>query len=342
VHNQAQLTARALNALAVALEGVEHEVICVDNASTESLDEVRAYAARVQRWSFSRNGENLSFSRANNAAAARAAGRTLLFLNNDVIVAPDAIRCLLHEAAGHAPAVIGARLRFPDGRVQHAGIVQMLWGHPSNYGAGGCAADARLNARREHFAVTGALLAVPRVVFERIGGFDERYWFGCEDVDLCLRAREAGARVVYAPAVEGLHVESATLRHRDHSSEAVSNYRVFRETWGRELARLEDRCLADLRRRGIRQVVVFGTGAAAAHLKHRLAAGQIAVAAFTCSPDHSAPPSFEGRPVMPLEHVARVGGQRVVVGTQFYFEVEELARQADPTGEPIWPALDFA
>ncbi len=130
------------------------------------------------------NEENFGFAGNCNRAAAQATGDVLVFLNNDTIAHPGWLEPL-EEALTHHP-VAGAQLLYPDGRLQHAGIrllrtptelhgINIDYQHPSG----------------EVSAVTGACLAIKRSLFEALEGFDEAYYNGNEDVDLCLRVEQA-------------------------------------------------------------------------------------------------------------------------------------------------------
>lgn len=338
-HNQLAMTRQCLRALAAAITGTEHEVFCVDNGSVEDLAALADEGSRFQRFGLVRNGRNDTFSVANNRAARSAGGEWLLFLNNDVTVRPDCITALLAFADRHPEAgVCGGRLIYPDGmRLQHAGMEQMLWGVVSNYGVGAAVSDGRFRVDAERFAVTGAMLCIRRELFEKVGGFGEEYSWGYEDVDLCLKARARSFRVYYVAGAEGVHHESATLNSRRRVADVDRNYRAYRRRWDPILTPAERRYLHELVRTGMRRVVVFGTGAAGQALCRTLQRGDVEVAAFTAT----APDVAEvcGRPVVALSHLARLSYDRLVVGSQFFFEVEKGLRRYDPQGDPVFPRV---
>jgi GT2 family glycosyltransferase len=342
VHNKPELTLRCLSALATAVMDIDHEVICLDNASTEDVHKLRDCASNFRRFRFSRNDENFSFAIANNRAAAECQGETLLFLNNDVIVSRRSIHALL-EALAEEPAngIAGAKLVYPSGKVQHAGIAQMLWGYVSNFGVGAGLNDRRFEQQCERFAVTGAMACLPRPVFERVGGFDERYRWGYEDVDLSLKVRAAGLRVLYVPGAESVHEESATLSALRKSSDLEHNYRIYRTNWGSQLSRREKACIDRFHEDGVRRVVMLGTGRAATGLNQILLENGIQTVAFT-STRPAGPDSFCGRSVIPLDSLCDVKFDRLVVASQYFFEFERDIQQYDPAGSPIFPALPQA
>jgi hypothetical protein len=222
--------------------------------------------------------------------------------------------------------------------IQHAGMRQMLWGYVSNQGTLAPRDEPALNRAGESFAVTGAMLALPRSLFARVGGFDERYRWGYEDVDLCLKARGVGVRVQYVPSAEAIHVESATLHEVRQPQDLAWNYGLYRRKWNHLVVPNEQRALARLKRQGMRRVVIFGTGLAARGLFRFLHRNGIIVEAFTAS----APclTTFCGRPVVTLDQVPTLRFDRLAVASQQYHALRERLAPFDPTGLPLFPTAE--
>lgn len=161
-----------------------------------------------------------NWSAMNNLAAAQARGEVLLLLNNDVEVILQAGRSgWLHEMVGQAlrPEVgaVGARLLFPDGRLQHAGITLGAGAgaaHPMRHAdIADIAAPLGLDHVRGVAAATGACLAIRRSVFHEVGGIEaEQLGHTHNDIDLCLRLRDRGYRVIVTPHASLIHHEAAT------------------------------------------------------------------------------------------------------------------------------------
>ncbi len=149
----------------------------------------------------------------NNAGAQAARGEVLLFLNNDIEARrPGWLSALCAQALRPDVAAAGGRLLYPDGRLQHCGLVVGLTG-AAGHVLGGLGGDEpgylhMATAARECAAVTGACLATRRPVFDLLGGFDESLGVDLNDVDYCLRAALQGLRTVYEPAAELIHHES--------------------------------------------------------------------------------------------------------------------------------------
>ena len=197
-YGQRAVTERGLDALAAALGeqlGRTWELVLVDNDSPDDTP------ALLRQWSDRAEvlllQHNLNFAGGCNAGAARARGDVLVFLNNDTEVVPGALEALVAQVAEPGVAIAGPRLLFPDGTIQHAGVgflrnaLGVMPQHVFHH------QDGLLPAARGTYeldCVTGACLVIRRDVFEQLGGFDEGYRNGLEDVDLCLRARMAGHR----------------------------------------------------------------------------------------------------------------------------------------------------
>jgi GT2 family glycosyltransferase len=235
VWDRVGLTTQCLTALAQVTRTPEFEVIVVDNGST---DETPAFLARLEGdVQVIHNDTNLGFARACNQGARAARGRYVVFLNNDTIPLAGWLDALVAEAeADPAIAVVGSRLLFPNGTVQHAGVAFARYQSTPYHIFQGLPCDlAAVNRRRELQVVTGACMLVRRTVFETMGGFDEEFENGFEDVDLCLRIRAEGGRVVYQPRSTLIHLESQTPGRHDHD---VANGQRLRARWGH-------RCLDD-------------------------------------------------------------------------------------------------
>ena len=231
--NKAEYTRACLRRLAAGTPAGLYEVVLVDNGSTDATGELLAGLSGDVR--ILRNDRNLGFARACNQGAAVATGRYLVFLNNDTEPHPGWLEPLVEILDGEPDVgVVGSKLLFPNGLVQHAGVwlVADEEGreiHGSHRLSGAVADDPVAEERSDVQVVTGACLAIRREVFESLGGFDEGYWNGNEDVDLCLKVREAGYRVVYEPRSTLTHHESVSGPER--FSRCGDNIRRLTERW---------------------------------------------------------------------------------------------------------------
>jgi O-antigen biosynthesis protein len=171
--------------------------------------------AKDERYTVLHDPSPFNWSRINNDAAAQGDGELLLFLNNDIEATHDGWLSALVEH-GQRPEVgaVGGKLRYPDGSIQHAGLIIGMGGiagHAFRYCPtwhSGYFGMARVI--RDFTAVTGACMLVRRSVFDELDGFDDELAVSYNDVDFCLRLRERGYLVVYTPYAELVHHESVT------------------------------------------------------------------------------------------------------------------------------------
>lgn len=212
--NTRLLSRRCLDSLRAHAEGLALDVIVVDNASSDGSQQM---LCDDYPWvALTENDHNVGFARANNVGAARASAPLLLLLNSDAAVLPGTLRAAVAYMDAHPRVVIaGLRLLNDDLTPQPSGrelpsllstIVGLL-PVPVDWRI---AYDRRRNRRDDAVdgtvgEVSGAAMVVRRDVFQRLGGFDERYYFFGEDIDLCWRARETGGDVAYIAAARAIH-----------------------------------------------------------------------------------------------------------------------------------------
>ena len=188
-----------------------------------------------------------NFSALNNAAVAGTTSPLLAFVNDDILVVePGWLNAMAALALRPDVGAVGAKLFYPDGRIQHAGIVLGLGPHGvAGHEFRGVTGDApgpqhRLTVTRQVSAVTAACMVVARERFLAVGGFDEAALpIAFNDVDLCLKLGARGWRTLWTPQARLMHLESAS-RGPDRAAEAAERLageaRVMRERWGGRLA----------------------------------------------------------------------------------------------------------
>jgi GT2 family glycosyltransferase len=216
-YGQRALTEQCLRSLERCLGdklGREFELVLVDNASPDDTPQL------LESWSdravVQLLRENRNFAGGCNAGAAAAHGEVLVFLNNDTEVLAGSLETIVEQALEPRVSVAGCRLLFPDGTLQHAGVAFV---HGS--ALGGAAMGQHVFHRQspelpgsrgiyELDCVTAACMAVRAATFRAVGGFDEGFVNGLEDVDLCLRIRVEGERIVYRGDATVIHYEGAS------------------------------------------------------------------------------------------------------------------------------------
>ena len=215
--------------------GLELEILVVDNGSVEPET-----AALLQEWQARlqvlRSDDAFNWSRLNNLAAARARGDLLLLLNNDIeALQPGWLEAMAAQALRPAVGAVGALLLYPDGTIQHGGVV---------VGMHSGADHAYRDLRPDHLvhrgrsqlltawgAVTGACLMLRRELLERIGSLDEGLPVEFNDVDLCLRLDQLGYRQLIPPEAVLVHHESQS-REAKESKTAFKALQRVQQRWG--------------------------------------------------------------------------------------------------------------
>jgi GT2 family glycosyltransferase len=226
VHNRAALTRRCLDTV---LANLPHgcQLVVVDDASTDSTPRLLAsYGDAIEIVQMSGNS---GYAAACNEGARAARGERFVFLNNDTEPQQGWLDALDRYADENPKAaVVGAKLLYPTGAVQHAGVVIGQDGYPHNLYGGLPAEHPAVNRSRPLQVVTGACMLVHRDAFEAAVGFDSGFHNSLEDVDLCLRIGEAGGEVHYCHEAVVTHMESASRGRQDRFEQSL---RLYRERW---------------------------------------------------------------------------------------------------------------
>lgn len=227
------------------------EIVIVENNSQESqifefYDGIRKgrytikYPVKIVTWK-----EGFNYSAINNFGFSHTKGEYIILLNNDIeIINPEWIEEMLGNCQRQEVGIVGAKLYYPDDTIQHAGIVLGIGEGMANGGVAGAMfvgmkrsysgylhkASIQLN----YSAVTAACMMVKRAVFEEVGGLEEELAVAFNDIDFCLKVRQAGYLVVYNPRVEAYHYESKS-RGKEDSREKVERFHreieYMRDKW---------------------------------------------------------------------------------------------------------------
>ncbi|MEO7916744.1 MAG: glycosyltransferase, partial [Dokdonella sp.] len=209
IFNKIEYTVACLRSLRDHAGAIPFEVIVVDDGS---VDDTPRCLDQIDGVRSLRNRTNLGFVGSCNAGAALAHGEFVLFLNNDTVVTAGWLEALLNTFDQVPDAgLVGAKLVYPDGRLQEAGGIIFSDGSGWNYGRFDDPRDPRYCYRREVDYCSGAAIAIRRELFDRLGQFDRRYAPAYyEDTDLAFAVRAAGYKVIYQPAATVIHFEGIT------------------------------------------------------------------------------------------------------------------------------------
>ncbi len=233
-----KLLARCLKALRSRTAYADYGIALIDNSEGEDIAALAAsHGARHVDW----RRRPFNYSAMNNAAAAASVAPLLLFLNDDIVVRePGWLEALVEHAVRPEVGIAGARLLYPDGRIQHAGVAIGIFGVCGHvfkgWPRGVCSYGGLAETTRNVSAVTGACLMMRAEIFRQAKGFDETAFpVAYNDIDLCLRVLESGKRVVYTPW--------ATLEHHEAYSKPWSQ----RQPGPVEIAAFQSRWLKYIR-----------------------------------------------------------------------------------------------
>lgn len=206
-YNGAHWLPETLGRLSAAAGGVSFEAIVIDNASSDGTASAARTAPATRLLS---NTRNLGFSRAVNQAAKASHGETLALINQDLYLEPGSLKAM-HEFLSSKPAIAGGALVFANGSPQPSfgpfpTLFGTLWRLLLPRGMRKYDLRSAPNGVRLTDWMTGAFLAFPRALFDKIGGFDEDFFMYYEDADFCLRARRAGFPSYFLPSAKAVHV----------------------------------------------------------------------------------------------------------------------------------------
>ena len=235
--DQAAMTVRCLESLERSPGFPITEVVLVDNGSVEpeTMELRRRLEERPATRVLDAPGA-FNWADINNRAAASCQTDMLLFLNNDIEASSEGwLHALVEQAQRPEVGAVGARLVYPDGKVQHAGVVLGMQGIATHLFSGlrgdwiGYMGWDRVI--RSYSALTAACMLVRRSVFEEMGGFDTGYPVAFNDLDFCLRLGRAGYRLIYTPLAELIHFESVSRGQSGYSAD----FQLFLSRWWEQL-----------------------------------------------------------------------------------------------------------
>jgi GT2 family glycosyltransferase len=222
----------------------ELEVVVVDNRSSEQA--ALAYLAELEQRAgvrVLRYDAPFNYSTINNWAVTQCDGSIIGLVNNDIeVISPGWLQEMVSQAMRPEVGAVGAMLYYPNDTIQHAGVVlgvhgiaaHLYAGMPRGYpGHGG-----RARVAQSLSAVTGACMVMRRVVYEQAGGLDESLQVAFNDIDFCLRLREAGYLNIWTPFAELYHHESASRGSEDTDDKKerfAREVNLMQQRWGGQL-----------------------------------------------------------------------------------------------------------
>jgi len=242
VYGQIGYTLMCLRSLARVETSIPYEVVIVDD---KSPDDTPTVLTGLKGITVITNESNKGFIKSCNSGASAAKGEYLVFLNNDTEILDGWLEGLIKtfESINDA-GIVGSKLLYPDGRLQEAGCIVWNDGSAWNYGRYDDPGLPEYNYLREVDYCSGASIAIPRLLFEQVGGFDEHYLPAyAEDSDLAFKVRATGKKVYYQPLSAVVHYEgvtSGTDTGTGVKAYQVENAKKLFERWRLEMELLEN------------------------------------------------------------------------------------------------------
>ncbi|MFT6435725.1 MAG: GT2 family glycosyltransferase [Candidatus Azotimanducaceae bacterium] len=238
-YGKRDMTVECVNAVLAHASHIVHEILVVDDCGPEELVSADFESSKVR---VIKNTENLGFLRTVNRAVPSISSKYLLLLNNDTTLTADALDHMLNTLLTQQLAgIVGAKLVYPNGILQEAGVRFAPDQSAVMIGLNQNADRAEYRGVREVQFVSGACALMLTDTFRDLGGFDELFAPAyCEDADLCFRVRQSGKKIYYDGRARVEHVLSATLGEADHDKGKLieKNVHNFFGKWSEEVREL--------------------------------------------------------------------------------------------------------
>jgi O-antigen biosynthesis protein len=249
VHRRIDLLEKCLASIPEAVGDVSYQVIIFDNATPpEEKNPLYAKLRNKPGFVLSENTTNLGFPMACNRGARRGNAPLIFFLNSDVILDPGSVKHLVDEMQDDTIGITGMKLVFPEnpqglnpnirpaGKIQHVGLMTNIRGEVVHAYMAWDEYHPKVMAMREVLGVTGAALMTRRSIWNKLGGFLEDYGMGTfEDIDFCMKCREANNNVVVVPLARGVHYTGATAEKYQLPYPLQMNQLLFMQRWAGKL-----------------------------------------------------------------------------------------------------------
>jgi GT2 family glycosyltransferase len=238
VHNKFIYTLSCIYSLLSVTNRTDFEILVADDQSVDATGSVFGDIGGVVK--LVRHEENLGFLKNCNATVAKAAGQIIVLLNNDTLILPNWLEELVKTIERDScVGLVGSKLLNGDGTLQEAGGIVWNDGSAWNFGRGDDPSAPQYNYVKDVDYISGASIALPKTVWDMLGGFDEIYAPAyCEDTDLAFRVRQAGLRTVFQPFSALIHHEGVS--HGRDVTTGIKAYQernkyVFFNRWKQEL-----------------------------------------------------------------------------------------------------------
>jgi len=221
-----------------------YEIVVIDNGSVKP-ETLAFFEEMKDQIRVLRDESPFNYSALHNRAVPECRGDVLCLLNDDTsVITPNWLTDMVAQLLQPGNGLVGAKLLYPDGRIQHAGVlmgVDALAAHVGKLEDGNAPGYfSRMLLASEFMACTAACIVVRRATWEALGGLDEKYQVAFNDIDFCMRVYNYGEKISYTPHAQLVHYESVSRGLDTHGEKLLrfwNEVTMMREQWGAEIAR---------------------------------------------------------------------------------------------------------
>ncbi|WP_448588120.1 glycosyltransferase family 2 protein [Thermocrinis sp.] len=233
-----ELIGKCVNSILEKTDYPDYEILILDNGSSnEQVFKLYEEWKKDERIKIYSINIPFNFSKLVNFGVSKAEGEVVCLLNNDTeIIEKNWLKEMVRHAQRKEVGVVGAKLLYPDGTIQHGGVIMGIWNGTDHAFKGvedGEGYMYRLSTVQNYLVVTGACMVFRKEVFYEVGGFDEEFEIDFNDVDFCLKVYEKGYRIVWTPYARLIHFESKSKRENWDEERAERERVLLRRRWSK-------------------------------------------------------------------------------------------------------------
>ena len=320
-----ELTRDAISSIFETTPDVEIEIILINNGSNRSFsDYFSSFSKKDRRLILIDCSKAESFSQLCNFGANNAKGDCFLFLNNDISVKKGWLESLVELVENENVGIVGSRLLSDDNSIQHDGVTLPLWLYPYNSNRMEPNDNEQSDKIMEVFAVTGACLMIKKKKYFKLGGFDPYYSWRLEDVDLCLKAKQEGLKVLCSKENKIFHYESQTPLPSYFQKRITESYNYFVQKWSRYFNPRIVKKIQEYRGNSIEQVIIFGTGYAGKLLSEMLTGNDFNITGYLDTNEKNWGTNFLGHEILSPDRLESIKYDKIFIASQHIYEIRKF------------------
>jgi len=304
------------------------ELVIVDNNSNKvTRNYLEKYKKEQNKYRIILLDKNIGYSAGNNIGAKAAKGEHLVFLNNDMVVCHRWLQPLLKELKKRNTGIVGAKLLFPDKKIQHAGLSTFFNMYPFSRKYRVPQEKDMEKTPVKVMAVTGACLGIRKDLFHKVGGFDERFKLVFQDLDLCYKVLKKGKNVVYRPDAKLYHYESLSLNAVRKQKTIDKDFAYLNKKWKSQFAKIikanGNRIKKELKDK---KLIIYGTGIMAQILSKELKKHRVEVHAYM-ELNKKKSKKFGRSKLLSLKEVRSIKNSKILIASIFQHEIKEKLKK---------------